>query len=188
MSSEANHGEPARDAYRPDPISRSDHGAQGAHPSAMAVLERRLADTERRRIAAEVRAHTLEEERAKLLAESRERVGLNRRVERLRDELVRQQSERESIERELSESRFRMVEQESTVGALRTAEQRAATLEQIVDRLAGRLAGIADGSQPISRRGLTHLVEALKLDPDQALEHLIEEGCPKRPEEDDDAA
>ncbi|MEO0649629.1 MAG: hypothetical protein AAFZ65_02980, partial [Planctomycetota bacterium] len=136
---------------------------------ATAVLEQRLADTEQRRMAAEVRVRVLEEERAKMIAEARDRLGLTRRIERLRNELRKQREEHEGVERELSESRFRLVEQESTLGQLRTTENTREQLAEVVDLVAERLEEVVDGTRSISKSGLRALVEAMRLTPREAV-------------------
>lgn len=152
-----------------------DSGASEASES-VAVLEARLADTERRRVDAEVRLRVLEEEHARLVAQSRERQGLERRIDRLRREVAQERARGDDAQRELSESRFRMVEQESSLGALRevdgrleAAERDNDLLEEIAERLADRLEAVVDGSRPISRSSLRRIVEALRLSPEASL-------------------
>lgn len=143
--------------------------------STVAVLEERLADTERRRIAAEVRIRMLEDERERLTAENRERVGLFRRIERLRSELARHHDDREEMERELNESRFRRFDHETALGALRDAEAVRDASQAMLALLADRLSGVADGTRAITRRELRRLVELIDLPPLQALPQLTNE-------------
>ena len=159
----------------PPPAPAGEYGQVEARPQATALLEQRLADTEQRRMAAEVRIRVLEEERAKMIAEARDRLGLTRRIERLRNELRRQRDEREGVERELSESRFRIVEQESSLGQLRQAEEQRDALAEVIDLVAERFEEVIDGTRPITRSGLRSLVEAMRLTPHKAVDAVKRE-------------
>lgn len=154
----------------PPPATSAGPAFEGATVGTTAtMLEQRLADTEQRRIAAEVRIRVLEEERAKMISEARDRLGLTRRIERLRSELRKQRNENDGVTRELSESRFRLVEQETNLVRLRAAESAREQLADVVDLVAERLEEVIDGTRGISKAGLRSLVEAMRLPPRDAL-------------------